>query len=57
MKSQDYIILLAVFASFVLSIGLWFNGQREAGMYVGLWVPSILALGIYFNSVRIREQA
>lgn len=31
--------------SFLLSVGLWFNGQREEGLFVGLWVPSILSLG------------
>jgi hypothetical protein len=31
--------------SFFLSVYLWFTGQKEEGMYVGLWVPSILAFG------------
>ena len=31
--------------SFVLSVSLWFSGSREQGLFVGLWVPSILALG------------
>ena len=38
-------ILLAAFASFVLSVSLWFAGQHEQGIFVGLWVPSILSLG------------
>lgn len=32
--------------SFVASIALWFSGQREEGLFVGLWVPSVLAAGI-----------
>lgn len=33
-------------ASFLLSVGLWFlAGDRETAMYVGLWVPSVFALG------------
>lgn len=33
-------------ASFLLSVGLWFlAGDRESAMYVGLWVPSVFALG------------
>lgn len=28
-----------------VSVYLWFSGQREEGLFVGLWVPSILALG------------
>ncbi len=31
--------------AYVLSIWLWFSGDRERGLYVGLWVPSILAAG------------
>ena len=31
--------------SFLLSVSLWFSGSREQGLFVGLWVPSILALG------------
>jgi hypothetical protein len=33
-------------ASFLLSVWLWFIADdRETGLYVGLWVPSIFALG------------
>ena len=38
-------ILLAAFASFVLSITLWFTGSHDQGLFVGLWVPSILSFG------------
>lgn len=39
------LILLAAFLSFVVSVVLWFSGSKEQGLFVGLWVPSILALG------------
>jgi hypothetical protein len=39
------LILLAAFASFVLSVVLWFGGDKQQGIFVGLWVPSILSLG------------
>ena len=38
-------ILVAAFASFVLSVSLWFTGSREEAIFVGLWVPSILSFG------------
>ena len=47
MKKSDYFILTSAFLSFVLSIYLWFSGQQDEGLYVGLWVPSILAAGAY----------
>lgn len=49
--SQRSRILLTVVgaaaASFVLSVGLWFSDSRDEGLFVGLWVPSILALGAF----------
>lgn len=48
MKRSDLgkrLFVLAAFISFVFSVSLWFNGQREEGLFVGLWVPSILAFG------------
>jgi len=38
-------ILLAAFASFVLSVVLWFTGSHDQGIFVGIWVPSILSFG------------
>jgi hypothetical protein len=35
----------AAFISFIFSITLWFTGHREEGIFVGLWVPSILSSG------------
>ena len=39
------LILAAALISFVLSVSLWFSGNELQGIFVGLWVPSILALG------------
>lgn len=48
MKSNSYFIV-AAFASFVLSVTLWFLGDsdinKQQAIFVGLWVPSILSLG------------
>jgi hypothetical protein len=37
--------LAAATISFLLSVYLWFSGSKEQGVFVGLWVPSILSLG------------
>ena len=42
------LFLIATVISFLLSVSLWFLGFREAGVFVGLWVPSILAAGIFW---------
>jgi hypothetical protein len=44
---SDYIILIAALLSMIFSIYLWFSGEQEAGVYVGLWVPSIIGFGCY----------
>jgi hypothetical protein len=39
------LIVLAAVISFVLSVFLWFTGHESQGIFVGLWVPSILSFG------------
>lgn len=58
MKKPDYFIVGAAFVSFLFSITLWFGifgddqgFNRQAALFVGLWVPSILAFGNYFKRV------
>ena len=44
-------VLIAAAASLALSISLYFAGNEQTdklnGIYVGVWVPSILALGAF----------
>lgn len=44
-------ILISAAASLALSISLYFAGDDQSdklnGIYVGVWVPSILALGAF----------
>lgn len=47
----DTPFLLAAFASFLVSVTLWFLVNHDYGIFVGLWVPSILALWV---GVRVR---
>ena len=48
-KTSDIFILLAVGVSFFVSGYLWFTGNKEEGLFTAMWVPSILAFGIYFK--------
>ena len=48
-KLSDLFILLAVAVSFAISGFLWFNGFQTEGLFTAIWVPSILAFGIYFK--------
>lgn len=51
-----YLFIAAAFASFLFSVSLWFGGYREEGVFVGLWVPSILALGCLVLSAKRGKQ-
>lgn len=42
----DYPFLLGAFVSFVTSVSLWFLVSHEYGLFVGIWVPSILSLWV-----------
>ncbi len=47
------LFLIAAVASFLLSIALWFTDNRDEAVFVGLWVPSILAAGgFWMTAVR-----
>ena len=43
-QKSDIFLISAAFVSFVLSVSLWFYGYKDEGLFVGLWVPSILSL-------------
>ena len=55
LNKSDYFILGSALISMFLSIYLWFTGNKEAGLFVGLWVPSILSFGLYFKN-QLREK-
>ena len=50
-------ILIAIAAglSFLLSVYLWFQGHKEQGLFVGIWVPSILSMGTLMLSPGIKK--
>jgi hypothetical protein len=43
-RTKAYFFSAAVI-SFVLSIYFYFTGDHERGIFVGIWVPSILSAG------------
>ena len=49
------LLFLGAAISFVASVSLWFSGNELQGIYVGLWVPSILSLGSIVLPQRARS--
>ena len=57
--SLYYPVILS-FLSFLYSVGLWFSGYQLEGIFVGIWVPSILCFAICIRQRRndfFREEA
>ncbi len=47
--TTDKLLFIAAFLSLIFSEILYFYGEPNAGIFVGIWVPSILAFGIYLK--------
>lgn len=41
--------VVLAFISFIFSVTLWFTGNELEGIFVGIWVPSILSLSSVLN--------
>ena len=55
-----YYPVILSFLSFLYSVSLWFSGSKLEGIFVGIWVPSILAFAIAIRQRRndfFRQQA
>ncbi len=49
--TSDKLLFVAALLSLVFSELLYFKGNKEDGSFIGLWVPSILAFGIYLKLI------
>jgi len=56
-RLSDVFILLGVAVSFAVSGYLWFHGFQSEGLFTAVWVPSILAFGIYFKVSAINARS
>lgn len=50
MKTSDILILGSALLSMFFSIYLWFMVDKEVGLFVGIWVPSLLGFGNYIKT-------
>jgi len=49
---EVYYPVILAFVSFLYSVSLWFSGLKLEGIFVGIWVPSILAFSIAIRQRR-----
>lgn len=56
-RRAKWLFIGAAGISFLLSVSLWFSGDKERGMIVGLWVLSILSLGALMLAGRLKMQS
>jgi hypothetical protein len=49
----DVIMLLLAFMCLVFSEIMWFRGENQGAIFIGLWVPSILGFAVYLKLLKI----
>ena len=47
----DKLLFVAAFLSLLFSEIIYFQGQKQDAIFVGIWVPSILGFGIYLKLI------
>ncbi len=47
----DKILFASALMSLIFSEVLYFQGEKQDGIFIGLWVPSIIAFGIYLKLI------
>jgi hypothetical protein len=51
----DIILMLAALLSLIYSETLWFQGETQSAIFIGLWVPSIIGFGIYLKLLNSKK--
>ncbi len=49
--TTDILMFVSAFLSLIFSEILWFSGDRQAGIFIGIWVPSIMGFAIYLKLI------
>lgn len=49
--TTDKLLFAAAILSLIFSEVLYFQGEKADGNFIGIWVPSILAFGIYLKLI------
>jgi hypothetical protein len=47
----DKLLFVSAMLSLIFSEVLFFQGEKQDASFIGIWVPSILAFGIYLKLI------
>ncbi len=56
LSKTDVIMLFLAFLCLIFSETMWFRGEKEGALFIGLWVPSILGFAIYLKLIKIEKK-
>ena len=51
----DKLLFIAAFLSLIFAEILYFKGEANTAIFIGIWVPSILAFGIYLKLINNKK--
>jgi hypothetical protein len=58
LSKAHWAVMGAAAFSLILSVFFWFViGDERAALFIGIWVPSILASGAYLESIKERKRS
>jgi hypothetical protein len=55
-RTSDFFFFASSLVAFVLANYLLLSGNKEEAVFVSLWVPTNLVLGIYFRNIATTSQ-
>jgi hypothetical protein len=56
LSKTDLIMLFLAFICLVIAEIMWFQGEIDGALFIGLWVPSILGFAIYLKLLKIENK-
>ena len=52
LDKSDKILLVLALVCLIFSEAMWFGGEVDGALFVGLWVPTILGFAIFLKLIK-----
>jgi len=56
-KDVQGLIYGASLVSIIMAIYMFATGRRDTGIFIGLWAPTFLGLGTFFNTEVVKGES